>query len=326
MAASGEPDPVPSDRPVPIVIIAGPTGSGKSQLAIAMAQEFGAEVISADSRQIYRQLKIGTDRLEEREWHGVVHHLTGTIDLGQRFTAFDFLRQAVSIINRAYAEEKRIIVCGGTGLYLRALTDGIIEIADDDLAYRNELLDIAGLKGPQFVYQMLVEADPEAALELHPHNLVRVIRVLEIYRATGLKRSELAAQTTPADGQFRYLKIVLMPDRKSLYEKIEARVDRMVQEGLVEEARVVIGSPFGGALRTGKILGYQELLPFFEGQMGLAEAVTAIKQNTRRYAKRQFTWFRALHEAHLLGQFGEDAAVACRGMISGFWEKKALFD
>ena len=303
---------------IPVAIINGPTCSGKSTLAIEMARSFGGEIISADSRQIYRQLKIGTDRLDEGQWRGVRHHLTGMVDLGERFTVFDFVRRAQEIVHELHASGKKIIICGGTGLYIRALIDGIYELPDEDLGFRGEILDLAASQGPQYVYSMLKQADPEAAAEIHPNNLVRIIRALEIHRLTGMSRSQLKSLPDTRDAPFRYLQIILLPDRLELYRRIEERVDRMVAEGLAGEARALYDSPFREALRASRVVGYTEFIRHFENEITLAETIGLIKQNTRRFAKRQYTWYRAVDNAEVIEAFGEKASDSCKRLLHFF--------
>ena len=318
MAGSGALDNDPSGI-IPIVIIGGPTCSGKSSLAIELAGLFNAEIISADSRQIYRQLKIGTDRMDEEEWQGIRHHLMGTVDLGQRFTVFDFVRDAEKIIDDLHARRKRIIVCGGTGLYLRALTEGIFELPDDDLKYRNELLDLVATHGVDRLHNKLREVDPEAAAELHPHNVVRVIRAIELFRITGLTRTEQAGLPTTRNERFRFLYIVLMPERSELYRRIDNRVKIMVNNGLFEETEKIYRSEQQAALRQSKVVGYDELVRYFDGTLSRSEAISLIMQNTRRYAKRQYTWFRAVKSAQTFGYFGNQARPECIKLIEPFW-------
>jgi len=318
MAASGAPD---SNTPgtIPIVIISGPTCSGKSSLAIELAKLYDAEIISADSRQIFRQLKIGTDRLDEDEWQGIPHHLMGAVDLGQRFTVFDFVRETNRIAEEIHDRGKRVIICGGTGLYLRALTDGIYELPDEDMKYRNELLDLVATHGVDYLHKRLGEVDPEAAAELHPHNVVRVIRALELYQITGLTRKDQADLPTTRNERLLFLYLVLMPDRDELYRKIEDRVRAMVDNGLFEEVERLYSSEWQTALRESKVVGYDEVVRHFDGLLSRAEAISLIMQNTRRYAKRQYTWFRAEKKAEVLKYFGNRARPQSIKLIRPFW-------
>jgi len=319
MDVSGGPESASRGGRIPIVVIGGPTCSGKSSLAIDLAGRHDAEIISADSRQLYRQLKIGTDRLDPDEWRGVRHHLMGSVDLDQRFTVFDFVTQASEIIEKTCAANRRTIVCGGTGLYIRALVEGIFEIADEDMAYRNELLDIASTKGPKHLYERLCRVDPESAEEIHPHNINRVVRALEIYHITGRRKSELKEHKGTRDERFMFLQVVLDPPREELYMRIERRVDDMVNRGLFEEAETVYNSSYGNALRERKVVGYAEILRYFEEGLPREEAIRLIKQNTRRFAKRQYTWFRSVKEARFINKFGSGAKASAGALIDAFW-------
>jgi len=309
MIASAEPDNISAK--IPVVIISGPTGSGKSPLAIALAHQIKGEVISADSRQIFRQLKIGTARLDETEWQGIPHHLTGMVDLDQRFTAFDFAQQAQAIAKHIDAQNKRAIVCGGTGLYLRAVVDGIFEIPDEDMTYRQELIDLAAREGSVSLHRMLTEVDPEEAAQTHPHNTIRVIRALEIFRLTGRPKSAWKELTDVAERPFRFLHLILMPDRMLLYQALDQRVNRMIALGLVDEARAVYESRYKEALCRCKVVGYAELIDHFEGRHTLEDAASLIMQNTRRFAKRQCTWFRPIKHAKVMPCFGTEALDIC---------------
>jgi tRNA dimethylallyltransferase len=317
MTVSGEHESGPA---IPVLVVCGPTGSGKSGLAISLARELNAEIISADSRQVYRQLKIGTARLEPGDWQGVAHHLMGAVDLGERFTAYDFATRASNLVEDISCRCKRVIVCGGTGLYIRALIDGIIELPDDDPMFRNELMDLAASKGPNHVHQMLVEVDPEEAGKIHPHNMIRVIRALELYQLTGRRKSELSDRTFPFCQRMKSRYLILNPPRDRLYEIIEKRVDDMIISGLEAEVRQLYESPLKEELRRAKIVGYTELIDYMDGRSSLAEAINLIKQNTRRYAKRQYTWFHGIKEGRLLEFFGHEVFQTSLNMVKGFWD------
>lgn len=316
MAASDAPD--RSKEEIPVIIICGPTASGKSGLALEMAQKYDAEILSADSRQIFRQLKIGTDRLDKNQQQGITHHLMGSADLGERFTAFDFVREAERVIEEASDRGQQIIICGGTGLYVRALVDGIFEIPDDDMTYRQDLLDMVAREGPNFVHRMLSEVDPKEAANIHPRNYIKVVRALEIYHITGRPKSEMVDETKPRNENFVYLYLILLPDRDRLYERINQRVDEMIDIGLIDEAREVLGSIHGESLRNSKIVGYRELIDFFDGNISQAEAINLIKRNTRRYAKRQYTWFRAAPKRKILPSFGSESAEVTADLVENF--------
>jgi len=319
MAASGENKNDGGKGTIKIVVVAGPTCSGKSSLAIRLAHKYDAEIISADSRQIYRQLKIGTDRLDLDQWQGIRHHLMGTVNLDERFTVFDFVRQATEIIETVYSEGRRVIVCGGTGLYIRALTDGIFEIPEEDMSYRNELLEIASTRGPKILWEMLIKVDPKSAEEIHPHNIIRVVRALEIYHITGRPKSELVHQPDTKDERFDFFQTLLMPPREALYRRIDERVDDMVTRGLFEEARAVYDSPYREALRQCKVVGYAEIVRHLENEISREESIELIKQNTRRFAKRQYTWFRAVKANLVINSFGADADEKTAAALDKWW-------
>ena len=304
---------------IKIIVIFGPTCSGKSSLALSLAHQFDCEIISADSRQIYRQLKIGTDRLDENQWQGIAHHLMGSHDLDYRFTAFDFVDIAERAIREASARGRHVIICGGTGLYIRALVQGIYELPDGDVSYRNELLDLAASKGPKFIHDMLVKVDPEEAAQVHYNNMIRVIRALEIYNLTGRPKSKILKDTAPRNDDFVFLQINLNPPRDELYNLIDARVDKMFEDGLLQEAEAVWESTHREALKDRRIVGYSELIEYFEDRISLEEAKNLTKQNTRRYAKRQYTWLKGVKQAEVISGFGKDALAPCLKLAGSFW-------
>jgi len=303
---------------IPVIVIGGPTASGKTSLAVSLALELGAEIISADSRQLFRSLRIGTARPSDEEMKGVPHHLSGIIELGQRYTVFDYVKDAQRLIGEIAARGRRTIICGGTGLYLRALIEGIFEIPDDDFLYRQEMIDLAAREGPAVLHKMLAQVDPGEAEKIHPNNLVKVIRALEIFRITGRTKSYWTENQTPPEQWFRFLQLILMPDRAQLYDRINNRVDQMIRQGLVEEARGVYNSPDREALRQRKIVGYEELIECFADRLPLESAIEAIKQNTRRFAKRQYTWFRGMRRAEFIEGFGGEVLNRCRGVCLAF--------
>lgn len=304
---------------IPVIVISGPTASGKSSLAIQMAIKHDASIISADSRQIYRQLRIGTARLTEDEWQGIPHYLSGTVDLGTRFTAFDFVHQARQYIREISSGGRRTIICGGTGLYLQALIDGIFEIPQEDFGYRRELTDLAARMGPAHVYQMLEAVDPDEASRIHPHNLIRVIRALEIFHITGKPKSFWRSEKTFPLPEVTFLHIVLLPERAALYKRIDHRVEEMMQQGFLGEVEEVCRSGYRDALQQCKIFGYNELLEFIDGNISLDRVVELIRQNTRHYAKRQYTWFRRITGGEAILAFGEESQDRCQELFERFF-------
>lgn len=278
-----------------IPVICGPTGSGKTAATLELAEEFPLEIISADSRQIIRGLDIGTAKPTREEQHRVPFHLIDCVALGERYSAFRFIDDATVAIEEILLRGHLPVVVGGTGLYLRGLTEGIVEIEEADLSVRAQLDDEMARLGPERMYDRLMHIDPLEAARIHPNNRVRVIRALEIFALTGRTKSELAATGRYRKSVHTFMYYCLLPSREELYRRINERVDRMVDEGLLEEIRRIIDDGGEDALRTANILGYKEVLDYLAGRFGFEEAVALIKQNHRRYAKRQITWFR--HQA-----------------------------
>lgn len=275
-----------------VVIIAGPTASGKSSLAIELARAFNAELVSADSMQVYRHMDIGTAKPSLAERALVPHHLIDVADPDEEYTAARFRKDALGAISDIRSKGKNVFIAGGTGLYIKALTKGLFEGPSSDDALRERLRNEAAEKGPLHLHERLKEVDPESAGEIHPNNVVRVIRALEVYELTGRPVSSLRREHGFSDTQFDYLKIGLMKPRTDLYKGIDERVDEMMRLGLLEEVRRLIGMGYSCSLKPMRGLGYKEMCGFLNGQHVLSEAVELLKRNTRRYAKRQLTWFR----------------------------------
>jgi len=279
-------------EPIIIPIICGPTASGKTAVAVKIAESYPIEVISADSRQIIKQLNIGTAKPGAQECRKVRYHLIDLVELGERYTAFRFIDDANRTIADILQRGRIPVVVGGTGLYLRALTEGVVEIEQDDLGIRQQLEEEMEQLGPEQMYERLIRIDPLEAARLHPNNKVRVIRALEIFYLTGKSKSELVLTGAHRKSEHCYQYYCLLPERQSLYRAIEERIDRMMEQGLLEEVKQIIKDGFREQLRKANVIGYTELLDHLDGKATLSEAVSLIKQNTRRYAKRQFTWFR----------------------------------
>lgn len=275
-----------------IPIICGPTGSGKTGVAVKLAEFFPIEVVSADSRQIIRHLDIGTAKPTPDECNKLKFHLVDLIEPGEHYSAYRFVEDAGRAIDGIAKRRHIPVVVGGTGLYLKALTDGVVEIDNDDTTIRTQLQAEMTRLGPQAMYDRLAGLDPEEAARLHPNNQVRVIRALEMYELTGRTKTELLAAAQHRRSRFTFAYYCLMPDREKLYADIDARVDNMMAAGLLEEVQRLVGRGLGPAVRRARVIGYYELLSYIDGELSLLEAVDLIKQNSRRYAKRQFTWFR----------------------------------
>ncbi len=275
-----------------IPVICGPTGSGKTGIAVSLAEKYPLEVISADSRQIIRHLDIGTAKPTAQECNIAPTHLVNIVEPGERYSAFRFIDDAVSAVSEITARKRLPVIVGGTGLYIRALMEGVVEMDDDDMEIRRRLENEMEEQGPGAMYERLEAIDPLEASKLHPNNKVRVIRALEIFHVTGKCKSELVVTGAYRKPAFEFEAFCLMPDREELYRVIDDRVERMMEMGLLEELRGLIQRGLGPGIRRARVIGYAELLDHLDGNKTLPEAVNLIKQNTRRYAKRQLTWFR----------------------------------
>lgn len=275
-----------------LAAVAGPTAAGKTRLAAELALRFGGEVISADSMQIYCGLSIGTAQPSEEEKRGVPHHLIGFLDPSQPFSAADYVRIASQTAREIASRGRLPIAAGGTGLYLRSLLNGVAFSPEGgDEVLRAQLREKAQRAGPQALWEELNAVDPESAAGIHPNNIGRVIRALEVYRISGVTMSERRKQSHAEPSPFDSAVIGLSyRDRAKLYEAIDRRVDKMVAAGLPAEAERVFRMEH--APTAAQAIGYKEFFPYFRGECSLEEAVSAVKQNSRHYAKRQLTWFR----------------------------------
>ncbi len=276
----------------PIPVIAGPTGAGKTAAAVELARDYPIEIVSADSRQIIRHLDIGTAKPTPDERAAVRFHLVDIIEPGERYAAFRFIDDAGAAIKDILQRGKIPLVVGGTGLYLRALTEGIVEIENDDMTVRQKLEDEMEEFGPEAMFERLEKIDPLEAARTHPNNKIRVIRALEVYYLTGRSRSELAVTGRYRKVEHDFVCFCLAQDREVLYARINERVDRMMEAGLLEEVEALLAAGKRASLEAANVIGYNELLGHLDGRLTLEEAVALIKQNHRRYAKRQLTWFR----------------------------------
>lgn len=277
----------------PVIVIAGPTACGKTGLSLLLANHLGAEIISADSRQIYRGLDIGTAKPEPRELSAVRHHLINILEPDRSYSAAAFVCRAREAMNQMDREGIRYIIAGGSGLYLKALIEGLSPIPPADPAIRQELSDLAQQRGAPALHQMLGQVDPPAAARIKQNDRDRLIRALEVFRLSGIPLSQWQRGKRERDHR-AYQLYVLNRTRSDLYSRIERRVDQMVARGLFRETRELLERGFvtrSPGLRT---VGYRESIDFIEGRISREEAVRLIKQNTRRYAKRQLTWFRGM--------------------------------
>lgn len=285
---------------IPLLVIGGPTASGKTRLAAELALRHGGEVVSADSMQIYRGMEIGTAKPTPEETLGVPHHLMGFVEPGQSFSVADYVALAKETIVDIHSRGHLPVLCGGTGLYIRSLiTNTTFTEADNDPALRAELTQRAAQEGTEGLMQELRSFDPESADRIEPRNLPRLIRAIELYRVTGVTMTEHLRRSRLVPSPYRVCFLCLgFRDRERLYERINQRVDEMFRRGLVEEAKELLEMPSGATAM--QAIGYKELLPYFRGEVSLPEAQDTIKRETRRYAKRQLTWFRREEQARWL--------------------------
>ncbi|PKK83277.1 MAG: tRNA (adenosine(37)-N6)-dimethylallyltransferase MiaA [candidate division Zixibacteria bacterium HGW-Zixibacteria-1] len=297
------------NKPV-IPVITGPTASGKTGVALRLLEQFSdIPIISADSRQIYKYLNIGTDKPEVSLLQKYEFHLVDFVEPGDRYTAFDFADDARRLIGSALAGNKIPLICGGTGLYLRALTEGIVEIPDDDLSIRTRLEEDAVEKGPEYLFERLRAVDPLEARKTHPHNIKRIIRALEIFELTGRSKSAIIAAGNKKYDDYLYRILCLLPPREVLYSKINKRVDEMIAGGLVEEVEDLIKMGRRPNVEKVNVIGYAELFRYFDNELSLDSAVNLIKQNSRRFAKRQITWFRGMDDIEYMSGADETYEV-----------------
>ena len=279
-----------------IIAVVGPTASGKSALALALAKEYNGVIVSCDSMQVYKRMNIGTAKPTEAEMLEVPHRMIDIIEPTESFSCEDYVRRAALEIDDIVSSGRLPIVCGGTGLYLDALLRGGNSSPSFDTAtIREELISRASREGISSIYDELMLVDPESALAIHPNNEKRVIRALEIYLATGKKKSELDRLSKTIESPYDSTVIALSySNRDLLYSRINRRVDEMISEGLVEETRSLSKEGVFEANKTAaQAIGYKELFGYIDGRETLVDAIENLKQATRRYAKRQITWFSA---------------------------------
>lgn len=280
-----------------VAVICGPTASGKTGLSIELAKRFSGEIVSADSMQIYKGMDIATAKPSKEEMQGVSHHLIDFLDPSDSFSVADYVTLAHGCIADISARGKIPFIVGGTGLYINSLIDNIsFEEGENDYGYREELRCAAREKGNAYVLGMLRSVDPVTAEKLHENNLNRIIRALEVYKTTGRTMSEQQSLSRQAPSLYEPCMIALEYDREELYERINRRVDIMLKDGLVEEARQFYGS--NDHPTAAQAIGYKELKPYLLGDSPLEECVEKLKRETRKYAKRQLTWFRRDKRIH----------------------------
>ncbi|GFO85561.1 tRNA (adenosine(37)-N6)-dimethylallyltransferase MiaA [Anaerostipes butyraticus] len=276
----------------PMVVLTGPTAVGKTELSIQLAQKLDGEIISADSMQIYQKMDIGTAKIRKEEMDGISHHLIDVLDPSEEFNVARFQEMAKDALAGIYRRGRIPLIVGGTGFYIQGLLYDIdFTKEEQDFRYRENLQKKAKEEGAQVIHKMLQAVDPASAQKIHPNNIKRVIRALEFYHLNGRKISEHNEQESRKESPYRFAYFVLNQNRTTLYERINHRVDLMLEAGLVEEVRRLKEAGYGKNLVSMQGIGYKEVLDYLDGKMTLEETADQIKKDTRHFAKRQLTWF-----------------------------------
>ncbi|MBE6566601.1 MAG: tRNA (adenosine(37)-N6)-dimethylallyltransferase MiaA [Ruminococcaceae bacterium] len=284
-----------SHKKIKILAIVGPTASGKTAVSIEVARRLGGEIVSCDSMQVYRRMNIGTAKPTVEEMSGVPHHMIDAVEPDVAFSCADYVTMAGEAVREIVARQKLPILCGGTGLYLDRFLCGEMEETHADEDLRASLFAFAEREGALALHERLRAVDPESADAIHPNNVKRVVRALEIYEQTGIPKSEFDRRSQAVESPFEAVVVGLFyPRREVLYERINRRVDMMMADGLLEETRGLLeDGVFEVNLTAAQAIGYKELLGYLGGNETLTEATENLKTATRRYAKRQLTWFSA---------------------------------
>ena len=281
----------------PLVVLTGPTAVGKTDASIGLAKALGGEIISADSMQVYKHMDIGSAKIRPDEMEGIPHYLVDELEPWEEFHVVRFQQMAKAAMEGIYARGHIPIVVGGTGFYIQALLYDIdFSENDGDDSYRRELEQIAGRQGKTALHERLRAVDPASALQIHENNVKRVIRALEFYHQTGQRISEHNERERQKESPYRFVYFVLNDDRKRLYERIDSRVDRMLEDGLVDEVAGLRDMGWKRDMVSMQGLGYKEIFAYLDGELSLEEAIYRLKRDTRHFAKRQITWFKRERE------------------------------
>lgn len=286
------------NRDKTVVVIAGPTASGKTDLAINLALKTGGEVVSADSMQVYRYMDIGTAKPTKDERMGIPHHMIDIVDPDESYNVALYKSHAENCINDILSRGKLPIVVGGTGLYINSLIYNIKfseTVIDEE--FRERMNNIALSEGPKALHEMLQKVDPESAEKIHYNNVKRVIRALEVYEHTKKPISLHQKESRMEPPEYRYLVFILNMDRNKLYDRINTRVDKMLEAGLIDEVKNLLNMGYKPGSTALQGLGYKEIISYLDNEVPLDEAIRVLKRDTRHYAKRQLTWFKSIKDA-----------------------------
>ncbi|MDR1066118.1 MAG: tRNA (adenosine(37)-N6)-dimethylallyltransferase MiaA [Clostridiales bacterium] len=277
----------------PVIVIAGPTASGKTAVSIRLAEKIGGEIISADSMQVYKRMDIGTAKPTRKERRGVRHYMLDEVAPDEEFSAAEFTKRAALYARDILARGKALILAGGSGFYINAfLTEARFARTENDYAYRAELSETVSKRGAVFLHERLKDVDPVSYDKIHFNDVKRVIRALEFYKLTGERISEHNRREKLRPAAYDAAFFTLSPDRQVLYERVERRADLMMAAGLLDETRGLLEMGYDRSLTAMQGLGYKEAVSALKGESSVEDAVSALKRNTRRFAKRQMTWFK----------------------------------
>lgn len=268
------------------IVLAGPTGVGKTDLSLKLAKILDADIISCDSAQVYKEMNIGTAKIKESEMNGIKHYMLDVLEPIEKYSVGEYQRAVDKILAQKEKEGRAVILTGGTGLYINSVVNGLSSLPESDPKLRDELMALS----VDELYEKLLELDPEAAEKIHKNNKKRVERAVEVCLITGKKFSVLSKENVK-NNNYDFLKVCLTRDREILYKRIDKRVDIMMSEGLLDEVTVLYKKYGGEILRKINIIGYTQIIDYLEGRISLEAAVDFIKRDSRHYAKRQMTWF-----------------------------------
>ena len=311
----------------PMIILTGPTAVGKSALSVELAKKINGAVISADSMQVYRHMDIGSAKITPEEMQGVTHYMIDELEPDEEFHVVRFVTMAKEYLKEIYADGKIPIIAGGTGFYIQALLYDIDFTEQQcDETYRRQLEDLAREHGAEYLHGILREVDPASAEAIHANNIKRVIRALEFYHLSGKKISEHNETERQKQSPYNFAYFVLTDERAKLYERIDRRVNAMIEAGLVEEVKKLKSMGCSREMVSMQGLGYKEILAYLDGGSTLEEAAYIIKRETRHFAKRQLTWFKRERDVIWLDKqaFGYDDAAILKDMISILEEKEII--
>lgn len=293
-----------------LVVILGPTASGKSALGIHLAERLGGEILVCDSTQVYRHFDVGTAKVPLADQRAIPHHLVDLVEPGEIFTAGDYRRRALEILGNMRQRGKLPILTAGTGLYLRALLEGLADAPTRSEDFRERMYQKGKARGPEYLHRILARIDPEAARRVAPRDAQKIIRALEIRLLSGKTVGEVHRGSRQGLQDYTIRKIGLLPPRSALYARINARVEAMLHVGWLDEVRLLNAAGIPAGAKPFQFIGYSQLRAHLEGKLSLPEAIRQIQQESRRFAKRQITWFRKERGVDWLTGFGDDAGIA----------------